>query len=165
MSLIFLSHSSIDALEAVALKHWLLDNGWDDVFLDLDPERDLRARDRWQEALKRAADRCEAVIFIISPAWAKSKWCLAEFLLAKILNKHIFGVIVKETGLSELPTELTSEFQLTYLLGKGAAEVIHFNHHEQPTEISFLARGLGRLRLGLQAAGLGVSLDKRKKPR
>jgi hypothetical protein len=42
MSLIFLSHSSIYELEAVALKHWLLDNGWDDVFLDLDPERGLK---------------------------------------------------------------------------------------------------------------------------
>ena len=54
MSLIFLSHSSVDELEAVALKQWLLDNGWDDVFLDLDPERGLRAGERWQEALKRS---------------------------------------------------------------------------------------------------------------
>src|SRR6185437_768710 len=113
MSYIFLSHSSIDELEAVALKHWLLDNGWDDVFLDLDPERGLKAGERWQEALKRAADRCEAVIFIISPAWAKSAWCRAEFLLAKSLNKHIFGVIVKETGLDELRIELKAEYQLT----------------------------------------------------
>lgn len=79
MSLIFLSHSSTDELEALALKQWLLDNGWDDVLLDLDPERGLKAGERWQEALRRAADRCEAVVFIISPAWAQSKWCLAEF--------------------------------------------------------------------------------------
>ena len=88
MSLIFLSYSSADELEAVALKHGLLDNGLDDVFWT-DPERGLKAGERWQEALKRAADRCEAVIFIISPAWAKSKWCLAECMLAKSLNKHI----------------------------------------------------------------------------
>jgi len=38
MSRIFLSHSSIDEIEAVALKHWLADNGWDDkdVFFILD---------------------------------------------------------------------------------------------------------------------------------
>jgi hypothetical protein len=54
------------------LKQWLLDNGWDDVFLDLDPERGLTAGERWQEALRHAADRCEAVVFIISPAEAKS---------------------------------------------------------------------------------------------
>jgi hypothetical protein len=157
MSLIFLSHSSADELEAVALKQWLLDNGWDDVFLDLDPERGLRAGERWQEALRRAADRCEAVVFIISPAWAKSKWCLTEFLLAKSLNKHIFGVVVKETALGELPTELTAEFQLTHLVGKGSAETIHFIHHEQPADVAFLASGLGRLRFGLQEAGLSAS--------
>jgi hypothetical protein len=83
MSRIFLSHSSIDELEAVALKTWLAANGWDDVFLDLDPQRGLAAGERWQEALRRAADRCEAVVFVVTPAWAKSKWCLAEFLLAK----------------------------------------------------------------------------------
>ena len=100
MSTIFLSHSSLDELEAVALRQWLLDNGWDDVFLDLDPERGLKAGERWQEALRRAAARCEAVVFIISPAWAKSRWCLTEFLLAKSLNKLIFGVVVKKTSLS-----------------------------------------------------------------
>jgi len=58
MSYIFLSHSSVDELEAVALKQWLLDNGWDDVFLDLDPERGLRTGERWQEALRRAGTDC-----------------------------------------------------------------------------------------------------------
>ena len=53
MSLIFLSHSSLDELEAVALKHWLLDNGWNDVFLDLDAERGLKAGGRWQEVLRQ----------------------------------------------------------------------------------------------------------------
>jgi hypothetical protein len=57
MSLIFLSHSSVDELEAIALKQWLLDNGWDDVFLDLDPIRGLTAGERWQEArVKRGED-------------------------------------------------------------------------------------------------------------
>ena len=35
MSYIFLSHSNTDEVETVAIKQWLLDNGWDDVFLDL----------------------------------------------------------------------------------------------------------------------------------
>ena len=157
MSLIFLSHSSADELEAVALKQWLLDNGWDDVFLDLDLECGLKAGERWQEALRRAADRCEAVVFIISPAWAQSKWCLAEFLLAKSLHKLIFGVVLKEIAISELPTEMTAEWQLCHLIGEGSTEIIHFIHHEQPTDIAFLATGLNRLRLGLQNAGLSAS--------
>ena len=71
MSRIFLSHSCIDELEAVALQDWLAQNGWDDVFLDLDPERGLAAGERWQEALRRAADRCEAVVFVVTPAREK----------------------------------------------------------------------------------------------
>lgn len=67
MSRIFLSHSSADELEAVALKQWLTENGWDDVFLDVDSERGLVAGERWQEALRRAADRCEAVVFVVCP--------------------------------------------------------------------------------------------------
>jgi subtilisin-like proprotein convertase family protein len=80
MSRIFLSHSSVDEREAVAVNKWLSDNGWNDVFLDIDPQRGLVAGERWQEALRQAADRCEAVIFIVSPAWAKSKWCQADIL-------------------------------------------------------------------------------------
>ena len=91
MSRIFLSHSSANNAEAIAIRDWMIANGWDDVFLDLDPERGLKAGERWQEALKRAAERCELVVFLVSPVWAASKWCLAEFLLAKSLNKRIFG--------------------------------------------------------------------------
>ena len=123
MARIFLSHSSVDEREAVALNKWLTDNGWDDVFLDIDPQRGLAAGERWQEALRQAADRCEAVIFIVSPAWAKSKWCLAEFLLAKSLHKQIFGVVLKDVPIGELPTEMTSEWQLCRLVGTGPTEI------------------------------------------
>ena len=82
MSKIFLSHSSANNAEAIALRDWLIENGWDELFLDLDPERGLKAGERWQAALKAAADRCELVIFVVSPAWVASKWCLVEFGLA-----------------------------------------------------------------------------------
>ena len=104
MSRIFLSHSSVNEAEAIAVRDWLVEQGWNEVILDLDPERGIKAGQRWQEALKRAAERCEVVIFLISPAWAGSKWCLAEFLLAKQLNKPIFGVIVDATPFADIPT-------------------------------------------------------------
>lgn len=56
--------------------------------------------------------RCELVLFLLSPAWAASKWCLAEFLLAKSLNKRIFAAIVAPTLYTELPSEMTTEWQL-----------------------------------------------------
>jgi hypothetical protein len=115
MARIFLSHSSGNNAEATALRDWLIGQGWDDLFLDLDPNRGLKAGERWQAALKQAAERCELVIFLVSPEWAASKWCLAEFLLVKNLNKRIFGVIAEPTPLSDLPTEMTAEWQLVDL--------------------------------------------------
>jgi hypothetical protein len=53
MSRIFLSHSSRDNDSAVALRDWLAAQGWDDVFLDLDPQRGIAAGDRWERALNQ----------------------------------------------------------------------------------------------------------------
>jgi formylglycine-generating enzyme required for sulfatase activity len=155
VSRIFLSHSSENNAEAVAVHDWMIANGWDDLFLDLSADRGLKAGERWQEALKRAAERCELVVFLVSPIWAASKWCLAEFLLAKSLNKRIFAVIVQPTAFAELPTEMTSEWQITDLTtgpqdyhatvklpGGGSAEV------------AFGSEGLNRLRIGLMQSGL-----------
>jgi hypothetical protein len=155
MSRIFLSHSSANNAEAIAIRDWMIDHGWDDVFLDLDPERGLKAGERWQEALKRAAERCELVVFLVSQVWAASKWCLAEFLLAKSLNKRVFAVIVEPTPFSELPTEMTAEWQITDLT-TGARD-----YHATVTlpggttaDVALGTEGLDRLRIGLIQSGL-----------
>jgi hypothetical protein len=46
MSRIFLSHSSNDNFEAIALRDWLASEGWKDVFLDLDPDLGIAAGQR-----------------------------------------------------------------------------------------------------------------------
>jgi formylglycine-generating enzyme required for sulfatase activity len=155
MSRIFLSHSSANNAEAIAIRDWMIAHGWDDVFLDLDPERGLKAGERWQEALKRAAERCEMVVFLISPVWAASKWCLAEFLLAKSLNKQVFAVIVEPTPFSELPTEMTAEWQITDLT-TGARD-FHATvtlPGGKTTDVALGTEGLDRLRNGLVQSGL-----------
>jgi WD40 repeat protein len=156
MSRLFISHSSSNNAEAVALGEWLRDQGWDDVFLDLDPERGLKAGGRWQAALKHAAEHCELVIFLISPEWAGSKWCLAEFLLAKNLNKRIFGVVVQPTPFKDLPTEMTAEWQLVDLTeGKRDYQVsVAPPPGDTPVTVAFAQHGLERLRIGLMQAGL-----------
>ena len=73
MSRIFISHSHENNAAALAVAQWLRDNGWGDYFLDVAPARGLTPGERWQEALKAAAHRCEAVLFLISPAWRDSK--------------------------------------------------------------------------------------------
>ena len=155
MSRIFLSHSHANNAEAIAIRDWMIAHGWDDVFLDLDPERGLKAGERWQEALKRAAERCELVVFLVSPAWAASNWCLAEFLLAKSLNKRIFAVIVEPTPFSEVPTEMTAEWQIADLTaGPRDFHVTVTLPGGKTTDVALGTEGLGRLRIGLVQSGL-----------
>lgn len=91
MARIFLSHSSANSAQAIALREWLIANGWDDLFLDIDPKRGLVAGQRWEEELHKAAHRCEAVIFVVSRAWLDSQWCHDEFNLAHHLGKRLSG--------------------------------------------------------------------------
>jgi hypothetical protein len=66
MSRIFLGHSSKDNFEAIASRDSLASEGWNDIFLDLDPKRGIAAGERWERALHAAAGRCEAIIFLVS---------------------------------------------------------------------------------------------------
>jgi hypothetical protein len=50
---LFISHSSLNNGQAVEVRNWLAENGWDDIFLDLDPERGIVAGQRWKEALQK----------------------------------------------------------------------------------------------------------------
>ena len=50
MARIFLSHSSANNAAAVALRDWLRAEGWDDVFLDLDPDRGIAPGERTSAA-------------------------------------------------------------------------------------------------------------------
>jgi hypothetical protein len=156
LSRIFISHSSANNAEAIALHDWLVGNGWNELFLDLHPERGLKAGERWQEELKRAANRCELVVFLISPAWAKSKWCLAEFLLAKSLNKRIFAAIVEPTSFETMPIEMTAEWQIVDLTAgiRDYRVTVPLPPGGSSANISFASDGLDRLRIGLKQAGV-----------
>ena len=160
MSKIFISHSSQDNAKALAVAQWLEQNGWNqEYFLDITPSRGLSPGERWQEALKTAADRCEAVLFLISPAWRDSKWCVTEFQLAKLLGKKVFGIVIESTPLDSLPREMTTEWQLCDLAA-GAERLSFHVHRDQivsPTDISLAREGLAALNQGLQKAGLGAT--------
>jgi hypothetical protein len=109
-------------------------NGWDDVFLDVDLSDGLAPGEHWQNALKAAADRCEAVLFLISPNRLSSAWCLSEFLLAKQLCKRLFPLLIDGASLGGLPLEISSDHQAVDLVGDPF--------------------GWDRLREGLRRAGL-----------
>lgn len=159
MSRIFLSHSSSNNAEALALASWLHAQGWDDYFLDISETRGIAPGERWMGALAGAVDRCEAVIFLVSPAWRDSKFCFAEFFQAKNLGKRIFGVIVEPIALSQLPEQMTAEWQVCDLTH--GDDPVAFTVERVPlvprTEVRFPGFALEALARGLRKAGLDPS--------
>jgi hypothetical protein len=161
LSRIFLSHSSANNAEAVALRDWLKREGWEDVFLDVDPDRGIAAGERWERALNEAASRCEAVLFLVSRDWLASGWCLKEFNLAHKLNKRLFGLLVEDIPVADLPVNLTSIWQLVRLCS-GTDHVmlrVSMPFTGKEAHVTFSAEALGRLKTGLQRAGLGSQWD------
>ncbi len=158
MSQIFISHSSRNDFEAIAIAEWLNSNGWDDIFLDIHPDRGIVAGERWEKALHEAVNRCDAVIFLVSQAWLASHWCLKEFRLAKGLGKHIIGILIEELDIAKLPEELTSTWQIVDLGSNTDHQIFaatHPNTGEQQ-HVHFSQTGLQRLKAGLMKAGLAA---------
>jgi hypothetical protein len=157
MSRIFLSHSSQNNAQAVALYDWLGREGWkDEIFLDLDPMRGIAAGERWERALNEAANRCEAVLFLVSKAWIASGWCRKELNLAHRLNKRLFGVLIEDLTVEEIPKDLSGEWQLVRLASGRDHVMLHavvpITHEE--VHVTFSQEGLQRLKHGLDQAGL-----------
>lgn len=137
MGVLFISHSSLDNERAIAVRDWLRGQGWNDVFLDLDPVQGLAPGQHWQEELKRAGENCAAVLVLVSPNWASSTWCQVEFLLADQLGKRIFPIIIAPTSLHTLPSQLTGKLQFADISTPESE-----------------AEGFQRLAIGLRRAGL-----------
>jgi WD40 repeat protein len=157
MARIFLSHSSKNDAAAIALRDWIIAGGWDDhPFLDLDPERGIAAGERWERALYEAAGRCETVLFLVSRDWLKSDWCLKEFNLAQGLNKRLFGVLIDDLPLSDLPASLTTVWQVVNLASGHDHEIFRTVLPDLSKEehVHFSRSGLARLKAGLDKAGL-----------
>jgi formylglycine-generating enzyme required for sulfatase activity len=155
---IFLSHSSENNAQVIALCRWLEQEGWNDIFLDLDPERGIKAGERWEDALRDAADRCEVVLFFVSHAWLTSEWCRDEFRLARHLRKRLFGILIEDIATGDLPQMLTREWQVVNIapVGDTKAFSVTLPRTGEPVQIAFSVEGLRRLRLGLFSAGLNA---------
>ena len=155
MSRLFISHSTQNNAEAIALRDWLASEGWDDVFLDLDPARGIVAGERWERALNEAARRCEAVIFLVSKAWLASEWCRREFNLARLLNKRIFGMLIEEIAIADLPNDMTSTWQFVSLISGSDHRMFRAIQSDcSEAHVTFSIAGLQRLKTGLTKVGL-----------
>jgi hypothetical protein len=92
----------------IRVRDWLKENGWDAIYLDLDPECGIAAGERWKDALQKAAHRCEAVLALVSPEWLASTWCKAETGAARLMGKRV-SVALIGTDKAQIPLDLTDE--------------------------------------------------------
>ena len=153
MSRIFLSHSSRDSSEAIALKRWLVDQEpglAEDIFLDLDRDAGIAPGERWKRALRQANERCEAVICLLSAQWESSSECRAEFRTAETLGKLILCARLEPLD----DTGITGEWQFCDLFGHGPVTEIRIDGTGRP--VRFQTEGLQRLIRGLRRAGIGA---------
>jgi formylglycine-generating enzyme required for sulfatase activity len=160
VSRIFLSHASADIAQTIALRDWLVAEGWSDLFVDVDPERGIVPGERWERALNEAASRCEAVLILVSKAWLGSRWCMNELNLARRLNKRLFGVMIEEgISVDELPSEVTSTWQFVNLATGRDHKQFRVTMPITGAEmhVTFSQQGLARLKNGLARAGLHAS--------
>ncbi|HRO30627.1 MULTISPECIES: TIR domain-containing protein [Micrococcaceae] len=153
MSRVFLSHSSRNSAEAVALKRWLVEQDpglADEIFLDLDRDTGIAPGERWKRALRQANERCEVVLCLLSAHWQNSSESLAEYRTAETLGKLILCA-----RLEPLDTAgITGEWQHCDLFGDGPATEIPVD--EAGRSVCFQTDGLRRLYRGLRRAGIGA---------
>jgi WD40 repeat protein len=154
VSRVFVSHSSRDSRQAVAVKAWLIEHEpglAEEIFLDLDPHTGIRPGERWKEALNQANTRCEAVICLLSKHWLNSHECEVEFRYAENLHKTILCA-----RLEPVPdTNITSEWQRCDLFpDHGPTTAVDIGDAGQPVVLDTV--GLRRLLDALRALGIGA---------
>jgi WD40 repeat protein len=152
MSRIFLSHSSLDAREALALKRWLVDQEpplATDIFLDIDPEVGLRPGERWKDRLQQASAKCEAVVCLLSKNWEASHECKTEYRVAENLNKQILCARLEPSA----GDDLTSEWQRCDLFGESGMTSIDVGGGPP---VMFATKGLYRLRDAIRGTGISA---------
>jgi len=75
---------------------WLREWGYEDLFLDKDPERGLQPASDWRRDLHSQLGRCQAVIALCSAQYAASPWCMAEVGIAIDRGKLVFPIHLDE---------------------------------------------------------------------
>jgi len=154
MPRLFISHSNQDNFEAIAFHDWLIREGWapDDVFLDL---HDINAGAKWKEALATANERCEAIVFLASPASLASTECRLEIRMAEDYGKEIIVAIVHSLKVDDEALGLyRGERQIVDLSAEPRDATFTVEHKGQRRAVSFSGETLRRIKARLDQLGI-----------
>jgi hypothetical protein len=84
---IFVSFASPDRSVAIEVYEWLVEQGGERISLDLEKDPFLASERR--SGLIRAS---RAIMLLLSPAWAESRYCLQELEIAREARAHLIAV-------------------------------------------------------------------------
>ena len=151
MSRVFLSHSSRDNREALALKMWLSEQRPElanEIFLDIDADTGLRLGAQWGHQLMTSNSRCENVVCLLSKSWLESRECTVEFRTAEGFGKRILIARLENTA----DSDITSHWQRCDLFTEGTQTAI-----EVPAgpPVRFNTGALDQLKKALEGTGIG----------
>jgi formylglycine-generating enzyme required for sulfatase activity len=133
---LFISHSSIDNVRALAFQHWLMGKGWgkDDIFIDL---HDMKAGEKWRETLVKANLACDALLFLASPEALNSDECRREVRRAEDDRKDVIVAILRDVRVDDLRLKHWADHQMLDLSAEPRAERVEVQHQSRHYFIEF----------------------------
>jgi formylglycine-generating enzyme required for sulfatase activity len=104
MASIFLSYTTRDkdgsgCLWSQRIAAWLREWGYEDVYLDKDPESGTPAASDWRRVLHSRLAQCRAVIALCTPEYQASPWCMVEVGIALDRGRLVFPIHLGEEHL------------------------------------------------------------------
>ncbi len=155
MPRIFLSHSSEDNREAIALKRWLVEQDPaldDDIFLDIDPRHGMVGGERWKHTLTRRLSGCEALLCLLSSSWESRPECVHEYRGAEDSGKRVFCARLDD----DAGTHSVSAWQWRDVFVRDGEPTVAVDIGDGMPAVVFSADGLDRLLRDVQAPDLSA---------
>lgn len=155
MPRIFLSHSSEDNREAIALKQWLVeqDPALDaDIFLDIDPRNGMVGGERWKQTLSRKLSSCEALLCLVSNSWESRPECVHEYRGAEDSGKRVFCARLDD----DAGAHSVSAWQWRDVFVRDGEPTAAVDIGDDAPAVVFSADGLDRLLRDVQSPDLGA---------
>jgi tetratricopeptide (TPR) repeat protein len=156
MTRIYLSYSGDDGPQAIALRDWLKEKGWDDVVLEFDPDQVAQAADRSPPAWSETVMGCAAVVFLISRNWLASQERRDAYDVAGKLDKAVFVALIESLSPDELPLNAPQSDRLASLFSEKNNRSFRIGPTEgqEERQVFFSIEGLERLNAGLARVGV-----------
>ncbi|MEB3168796.1 MAG: TIR domain-containing protein, partial [Synechococcaceae cyanobacterium] len=115
MASIFISYTNRDGEGfrwAQWMAAWLREWGYQDLFLDKDPDSGIPAAADWRRDLISKLRRCRAVIALCTPEYQASPWCMAELGIALDRGKLLIPLQLGEPAVVPLLLQDRQAIQL-----------------------------------------------------